>query len=415
MSEAFRRSRYNARVFVSCDEKELKAEMDKIGAEVPGIERMAKKAEHFLVRVDGLRTPAVLILKEEMLAKGGDCTIHRDAIVGKQERSGCMLMGTYKQFIQLLPDLRLQPFGLKYLADEIQKAIESYRSTKIPLPQASSNYMIHEIYKLMNVRTLVMGILNVTPDSFSDGGQHFSVNSAVEHAKSMAEWGADIIDIGGESTRPGSEPITAEEELSRAVPVIEKLQGNINIPISIDTYRADVARAAIDAGASIINDITGLCSPEMRAFAAERKLPVVIMHMKGEPRTMQVSPEYNDVIGEIIGFLRDRAEEAILSGLPEELIIIDPGIGFGKTIEHNAKIIKHLSEFKSLGFPILIGTSRKGFIGKIGGDLPVDDRLEGTAATVALSINNGANIIRVHDVKEMVRVARMCDAILRGG
>lgn len=263
-------------------------------------------------------------------------------------------------------------------------------------------------------KTYIMGILNVTPDSFSDGGLYFDKSIAIKRAIQMVEDEADIIDIGGESTRPGSEPVTIEEELRRVIPVIEALAKEIGIPISIDTYKSEVAKRALDVGASIINDISGLrFDPEMVRVVSEYKVPVVIMHIKGTPKNMQVNPIYEALIPEIIDYLRVSIRLAMNSGIPEDKIIIDPGIGFGKTFDHNLEIINKLREFTFLEKPILIGPSRKAFIGKILGDVPVTDRLEGTAAAVAISIMNGANIIRVHDVKEMVRVAKIADAIKR--
>lgn len=260
-------------------------------------------------------------------------------------------------------------------------------------------------------RTHIMGILNVTPDSFSDGGLYLDTEKAVERALEIEKEGADIIDIGGESTRPGAIPLSPEEELSRVIPVIERLKSILKIPISIDTYKAPVAKEAIQAGASIINDISGLrYDPDMASVASEYGVPVVIMHIKGTPRDMQVNPVYQDLIGEILDYLKEGISIALKAGVDESRIIVDPGIGFGKTVEHNLEIINRLDEFKSLGMPILFGPSRKSFIGKIL-DLPVDNRLEGTAAAVAIGIIKGADIVRVHDVRSMVRVARMSDAI----
>jgi len=259
-----------------------------------------------------------------------------------------------------------------------------------------------------------MGILNVTPDSFSDGGVYSSVDAAVRRAKEMVAEGADIIDIGGESSRPGAEPAPLEEELSRIVPVIHQLAREVDAPISIDTYKARVALPAIESGAHIVNDISALnFDPEMATVVSEMGIPVILMHMKGTPRDMQINPTYRALIPEIIQYLRDNIEKALDAGIPEEKIIIDPGIGFGKTVEHNLEILRRLREFRVLSRPILIGTSRKSFIGKIL-NLPVEDRIEGTAATVACSIMNGADIVRVHDVKQIYRVTRMTDAICRG-
>lgn len=264
----------------------------------------------------------------------------------------------------------------------------------------------------LSSKTHVMGILNITPDSFSDGGLFYEPERALEHALKMVEDGADIVDIGGESTRPGSEPLPEEEEIRRVVPVIKRLSAQIKVPISIDTYKSRVARAAIEAGASIVNDISGLrFDPEMKKVVAEYKVPVVIMHIKGTPKTMQLNPTYEALIPEIMDYLREGIMIAKEAGIPEELIIIDPGIGFGKTFEHNLEIINNLREFTYLERPILVGPSRKAFIGKILGDVPPLMRFEGTLAAVAISAYNGANIVRVHDVPETVKVLKVVDAI----
>jgi dihydropteroate synthase len=257
-----------------------------------------------------------------------------------------------------------------------------------------------------------MGILNVTPDSFSDGGLYFEKSLAIERAKQMVEDGADIIDIGGESTRPGAEPVSLDEELNRTIPVIEALAKEIKVPISIDTYKSVVAEKALNAGASIVNDISGLrFDPEMAKIVAKYKVPVVIMHIKGTPRNMQKEPFYENLIAEIKQYIEDSINIALNTGIDKDKIIIDPGIGFGKTFEHNLEIIHRLSEFSTFGKPVLIGLSRKAFIGKILNNASPLERVEGTAAAVAISIMNGANIIRVHDVKQMTMVAKVADAI----
>lgn len=264
-------------------------------------------------------------------------------------------------------------------------------------------------------KTYIMGILNVTPDSFSDGGVFFNEKKAIEHAFRLVEEGADIIDVGGESTRPGSEPVSVQEEIRRTIPVIEAIASKVKVPVSIDTYKSEVARHALDAGASIVNDISGLrFDPDMPKVVAEYGVPVVIMHIKGRPKDMQQNPVYEALIPEIMDYLRISIRLAEKFGISREMIIIDPGIGFGKTFEHNLQIIKNLKEFTKLGRPIAIGVSRKAFIGKILGDVPPSERLEGTAAAVAISIFNGANIVRVHDVKEIAKVAKVTDSIKRG-
>ncbi|MGB9858573.1 MAG: dihydropteroate synthase [Moorellaceae bacterium] len=262
-------------------------------------------------------------------------------------------------------------------------------------------------------RTYIMGILNVTPDSFSDGGLYFEVERAVRRAWEMVAAGADIIDIGGESTRPGADPLPLEEELRRVIPVVDRLVREVRVPLSVDTYKAEVARQALEHGATMINDISGLrADPEMVRVVARFGCPVVVMHIKGTPKNMQDNPTYEDVIAEVKEYLRQGVDLAAAAGLEREKVIVDPGIGFGKTLEHNLKILQCLDEFKTLGQPLLVGTSRKSFIGKLLG-LPVNERLWGTAATVALSIVKGADIVRVHDVREMKQVAEVTDAVVR--
>jgi len=264
----------------------------------------------------------------------------------------------------------------------------------------------------LSSRTHIMGVLNVTPDSFSDGGRFLKLDDAVSQGMKMIEEGADIIDVGGESTRPGSDPLSTEEELSRVIPVIESLSAKTDLPVSIDTYKAEVARRALHAGARMINDISALrFDPGMKKVAAEFGVPVVLMHIKGTPKEMQKDPDYDDVIAEIKEYLSESIRNAQEAGIDRKKMIIDPGIGFGKRIEDNLNILKNLKEFSILGCPILIGCSRKSFIGRVL-DLPVEERLEGSLAALAAAVMNGADIVRVHDVKESRRVVSLIDAIM---
>ncbi|MGD0037938.1 MAG: dihydropteroate synthase [Bacteroidota bacterium] len=258
-------------------------------------------------------------------------------------------------------------------------------------------------------RTYVMGILNVTPDSFSDGGRYLDIEQAIKHGQKLAEDGADFIDIGGESTRPGSESVSIEEEIRRVIPVIESLAKINSIPISIDTCKSDVAEAALQIGAVIVNDISAMTfDAKMASVVAKYQASVVLMHIKGTPKNMQMNPNYDNVTEEVRKFLRERIEAAMKAGITQ--IMIDPGIGFGKKFEHNIQLLKELKTFTSLGYPLLIGVSKKSFLGVIL-NLPPNERVEGTAAAVTASILNGTNIIRVHDVKEMKRVAMVSDAL----
>lgn len=265
----------------------------------------------------------------------------------------------------------------------------------------------------LSKRPYVMGILNRTPDSFSDGGNFMDEEKALAHVEQMVKDGADIIDVGGESTRPGSEPVGLREEIRRVVPLIEKISSNIDVPISIDTRKSAVAEAAIDAGASIVNDISALrADRRMRFVIARYSVPVVLMHMKDEPGTMQLNPRYDNLMEEIISYLKESIKIAAEAGISEGKIIIDPGIGFGKTTEHSLSIIKNLYRLRELRRPILIGTSRKSFIGSVL-NKNSDERLTGTLATVAVSILNGASIVRVHDVKPAVETVRIVDSVMR--
>ena len=261
--------------------------------------------------------------------------------------------------------------------------------------------------------TGIMGIINVTPDSFSDGGKYANVEAAVMRAKQMVADGADIIDIGGESSRPGAEPITANEECRRVIPVVQALAEQFQIPISVDTYKAKVAREALSAGACVINDITALHGDHnMCQVIADAQAGVILMHMQGVPATMQKAPTYHNVVAEVHAWLTEVASQAVDRGIDSSRIMIDPGIGFGKTFDHNLEILRHLMQFRGIGYPMLVGVSRKKFIGRIL-DLPVHQREEGTAATVAWSIINGANVVRVHDVAKMKQVAQVIDTICR--
>ncbi len=266
---------------------------------------------------------------------------------------------------------------------------------------------------LSSNKTLLMGVLNITPDSFSDGGRYFDKDRAVARAIEMADEGADIIDVGGESTRPGSKEVSAEEEIARVVQVIENLAGNIRAEISIDTRKSQVAEAALKAGASIINDVSGLRhDKDMARVAANYGSGMILMHMRGTPENMQDSPEYADLIGEIKNSLRLSTEEAIKAGIKKDSIAVDPGIGFGKTVEQNLEILNRLEEFKDLGFPLCIGTSRKSFLGKLLDNPAADDRLAGTIATCVAAVMKGARIIRVHDVKAVKDAITVTENIL---
>lgn len=394
---------------------ELAGELKLIGVIDPGMHRMMPKTRCYTLKLSNVSAPLAHVLKEVFLSVGGDAAVSRDIMTYEIGHTDVILIGSRKQFSNAAKGLMYETeLGGPDIAAEIESAIAIYEAGPVlpgddELPDPKARLM----FDRMQDRTLIMGILNVTPDSFSDGGRFLDHEAAVRRGVQMVEEGADIIDVGGESTRPGSEPVPTEDEMGRVVPVIRELSWRVDVPISIDSYKSATVEAALDAGASIVNDISGMSFDQgMPALAAERKCPVILMHIKGTPRDMQINPTYEDLMGEITAYLRERIRVAIEAGLPERLLIVDPGIGFGKTAPQNLEILRRLREFKSLGRPILVGTSRKSTIGHVLGGLPADERLEGTAATVTLSIAAGANIIRVHDVKEMALVAKMTDAVL---
>jgi dihydropteroate synthase len=263
-------------------------------------------------------------------------------------------------------------------------------------------------------RCLVMGVVNVTPDSFADGGRHLERRAAVAHGLALAAEGADLLDVGGESTRPGATDVDEAVELDRVLPVIEELAAATDVPVSVDTRKAAVARAALAAGAAIVNDVSaGRDDPDLLGVAAEAGAPLVLMHMQGTPATMQDNPHYDDVLVEVEAFLQERCAAAEAAGVAPDALVVDPGIGFGKRDEHNYALLGGLARLTRLGHPLLVGTSRKGFIGRAL-DLPVEERLEGTAATVVWAVERGARIVRVHDVAPMIRTVRMTEALLAG-
>lgn len=388
--------------------EEAAMELAAIGVDGIGIKLMAPKMTHLNIKLDGITCGQANILKQDMLSIGGDAAVSSKVVNFKVDKTDCILMGTVKQFERLAKKLRIQPFGLKNLGVELHALLRSIKSAPPSLNTKKTTLEFGE-------RTYVMGILNVTPDSFSEKGAFFDRDAAFRKGMEMVEEGADIIDIGGESTRPGAEPVSLEDELKRVIPVIERLASRVNLPLSIDTYKAEVAKKALDAGADLINDISGLrFDPTMADVAASYNAPVVIMHIKGTPLDMHVSPTYQSLIREVIEYLKESINIAEAAGVSSNNIVIDPGIGFGKTLEHNLTIMKNLEALKALGKPILIGTSRKSFIGKITG-ADVEDRTIGTAATLSIGIMKGANIVRVHDVREGVQAVKMADAIRNAG
>ncbi len=379
--------------------QDLIAELERLGCHPDGVARMLPKSRMTLIKISDLSAAAAHILKQTALSVGGDAAVHRDLITGHVQRSDVLLMVTDANLESVCGKLRTQQFGLPEIARQIGQIGISGSSGRKPFR------VKNHIYERLG-RPFIMGVLNVTPDSFSDGGRFFDPQSAIEQALRLEEEGADFIDIGGESSRPGSLSVSVDEELSRVLPVIKALVKDIKVPLSIDTSKALVARSALDAGVGIVNDITALRGDkDMLSVVKDLEAAVVLMHMQGEPRNMQENPDYHDLIGEVHSFISKRVNIVLEAGVSEDRIIIDPGIGFGKRTGDNFELLGRLREFGDLG-PVLVGPSRKAFIGKTL-NMPVEERLFGTAGAAAVAILNGADIIRVHDVKPMIEVAEI--------
>jgi len=394
--------KYNPYVVHAYDQESIVAEMNKIGSDPGGIKLMAPKGETLLIRVENVSLKAANILKQEMLSRGGDCAVHMKVSMLDIAESSVLLVATRRQLRDVLRKLRGQPFGLKRLGAEIEELL--YRQEKL---KKREEFTCGPYTLPLGKRTLIMGILNATPDSFSDGGRYNEVDRAVAHAKELIEAGADIIDVGGESTRPGAETVELEEELARVIPVVRAIASECRVPISIDTYKAEVADQAVRAGAHIINDVWGAKrDTRMVHVAAEHDVPIILMHNR-------TNRDYVEFFSDLVKDLRESVDIAVDAGVKEDKIILDPGIGFVKSLEQNLETMRRLDDIVSLGYPVLLGTSRKSMIGKVL-DLPTEERVEGTAATVALGIAKGCHMVRVHDVKEMKRVAQMMDAMLGG-
>ena len=373
---------------------ELKLLLEAAGADAAGAATMHRKAAVRVIRVDELRAPAANILKQEMLALGGECSNHREVILGREGPCTVHLIGHEGILRQLPRKLARQPFGLRRLADEVIALLDRGRPKQ--LPHASGILELGE-------RPLIMGILNVTPDSFSDGGEAVDPGLAVEKGLKMIAQGADIIDIGGESTRPGAEAVPVQSEQNRTLPVIRELSRQSDRPFSIDTRKSEVAAAALEAGASLVNDVSALGDEGMAEAVRESGAALVLMHMLGTPATMQQKPEYEDPVDEIYRWMESRLDLAEERGLDRDRLVLDPGIGFGKRVSDNTALIRRVDELHSLGRPLLLGASRKSFLGALMDEDDPTRRLEGSLAAAARAAEAGVQILRVHDVAETKR------------
>ena len=390
-------------MIIKLNEHNLVHEIAALGVHPASVGIFASKSRIIPLKITAVRTPAANILKQEMLAAGGDCAVPANCILNNTERMDVVLLGTVKHYRILARKLaQMNFFGLAAL----QKELQTFLAGQQPVTVLADGRKI--TYEKMRI----MGILNVTPDSFYSGSRVGA--DVVARAEQMLADGADILDIGGESTRPGSDAVSVEEEISRVVPAVEAVKKALSQSIiSIDTYHAATAQAAINAGADIINDVTALTGDEaMAQVAADAKVPVVLMHMRGTPKTMQQNCEYDDVVTEVAAYLKQRAQALSELGIGADKIILDPGIGFAKNTEQNLELLQGLDALTTFGYPVLLAASRKTVIGQTLGNLPPQERLEGTIALSCAAVYAGANMVRVHDVKENIRAVRMLEAVL---
>jgi dihydropteroate synthase len=391
---------YNLKLLTISDTENAKKEIEKLNVDKISINLMAPKAVFLTIKIENLPSYGANIIKQEMLSKGGEAAVSKNAVNCSEDKADAMIMGTVKQIDLLIKKLRMQPKSLRILGEELETLINGIKKKK------------HTVFKTnkhtlpLGEKTYIMGILNITPDSFSDGGDFINPEAALERALNMIKEGADIIDIGGESTRPGHIAVSPEEELQRVIPCVEAIVKETDIPVSIDTAKAMVALEAVKAGANIINDIWGLQKDSgLVKIASKYKTGIIAMHNNTEK-------EYDDIINHINSFLRKSIQISIENEIDQDKIVLDPGIGFGKTPVQNLEVMSRLEELRVLSYPLLLGTSRKSMIGHVL-DLPVNERLEGSLATCIIGAMKGFDFVRVHDVKETKKALMMADAIIR--
>ncbi len=382
-------------------------EIEGTDSDPEGVGIMTRKARIFPVRLDRVPLKAAPLLKQEMLSVGADSAHARGVADLSVEETPVVLIATWGQYLRVIPKLRRQPFQLRPIANAVERALRSYASRSPKVVRGA-----HRSFTVGN-GTLVIGVVNVTPDSFSDGGRFLTTEAAVAHALRLEEEGAGLIDIGGESTRPGADPVDSVTEWSRIGPVLQALNDRLSVPISIDTYHADVAAQAIAAGADVVNDVTGLRDPEMRTVVSRTGAAAIVMHLRGTPKTMQDDPTYRDVRAEVFDALARATERAIADGVAADKLLIDPGLGFGKSAEASLELLAHAGELRSLGYPVVIGASRKSFLGSFLGGAPVGQREEAGIAAAVLAAFHGVQVIRTHDVAPTVRALKLADAAIR--
>jgi dihydropteroate synthase len=364
------------------------------------------KHEIIPLKLYNVKAPAANIIKQELLGLGGDCAVNKNCVTCKIDISDIIMLGTRKQYRGLIKKLKLMNF---FGINEISKELENFLNGIAEL-----NTVLADGRKIVYDKMKIMGIINSTPDSFYENSRKNDIIKGVEAADKMIKAGADILDIGGESTRPGSDPVSAEEEISRVVPLIKAIKSEFKqVVISIDTYRAQTALKAIEAGADIVNDISAMTFDDgMAKVVKDNDAPVILMHVNGKPKNMQAAPNYDNLMREVLWYFKERIEYAENMGIKREKLILDPGIGFGKRLEHNLELMQKIAQLKNFNLPVLLAASRKSSIGKVLNDLPPEERLEGTIATTCIAVSAGLQMVRVHDVCENARAARMMEAVL---
>jgi dihydropteroate synthase len=399
--------RFGARVLEWERLDEIAREIERTESDPEGVGIMTRKGRIFPVRLDGVSLKASPLLKQEVLSVGGDAAHARGIADHSVASSSVVLLATWGQYRRLVPKLKRQPFRLNELADEVDRALRAYVA-HVPRTVPGPHHRL-----VLGDRPRVMGVVNVTPDSFSDGGRFLDPAAAVEQARRLAAEGASVVDLGGESTRPGATPVSSEAEWARVGPVLAGLVGRVEVPISIDTRHAEVAAKAIDAGADLVNDVEGLRSEEMRRVVARTGAAAIVMHMRGTPATMQQDLRYADLRDEVFRALAQATDTAVADGVPSEKLLIDPGLGFGKSADQSLELLVHAGELKSLGYPVVVGASRKSFLGEV---LPAGsqgERLEAGLAAAVIAAERGVALVRTHDVGPTVRALALVDAAER--
>lgn len=397
--------RFGARVLETESLTEIAREIERTESDPEGVGIMTRKGRIFPVRLEGVSLKAAPLLKQELLSVGGDAAHARGIADHSVEATPAVLLATWGQYQRLLPKLRRQPFRLKELADEVDRALRAYvRRGPRTIRGAHRPFVLGD-------RTRVMGVVNVTPDSFSDGGRFLDPAAALAEAERQVAEGASVVDLGAESTRPKASPVSPDAEWRRLAPVLSSVVGRVDVPVSVDTRHAEVAAKAVEAGADLVNDVEGLRSEEMRRVVARTGAAAVVMHMRGTPETMQDDLAYADLRGEVFGSLAAATEVAIRDGVSADRLLVDPGLGFGKSAEQSVELLVHLGEFRSLGYPVVVGASRKSFLGwALGGTAGATERLEAGLAAAVLAGERGAALVRTHDVGPTVRALRLLDA-----